>query len=141
MGSDHAGFPLKEKIKDYLLKKGYSVNDYGTHSEEKTDYPDYIHPLSARVSAGEHPVGIIMCGSGNGASMTANKYPGVRSALCWSAVITRLARQHNDANILALPGRFIEEELALELVDIFLNTPFEGGRHLKRIQKITGNMQ
>ena len=136
IGSDHAGYPLKEKIKNFLNEKGYEVKDYGTHSEESTDYPDYAHPLSADIEEGIMPVGIVICGSGNGVNMTANKHQGVRSALCWNAEITRLARQHNNANVLALPGRFLEEVNALEMVGIFLNTPFEGGRHQKRVDKI-----
>lgn len=137
IGADHAGYWLKEKIKQHLSEKGYSVKDFGTHTDKSTDYPDHIHPLARAVTEGEYSVGIIMCGSGNGASMTANKHQGVRAALCWMPEIAHLARAHNDANIIALPARFIEEAAALEAVDLFLKTPFDGGRHMKRVKKIT----
>jgi len=136
MASDHGGFALKEFIKNKLSENGYEIKDFGTHSEESVDYPDYIHPVASEVNKGLLKRAIIMCGSGNGAQMTANKYPNVRAALCWNEELARLARQHNDANILSLPGRFIEFELAWKMVKIFLNTAFEGGRHLRRIKKI-----
>jgi ribose 5-phosphate isomerase B len=133
---DHGGFEMKEFIKDELIKEGYQVKDYGTYSNESVDYPDFIHPISRDINNGVYKLGIILCGSGNGSQMVANKYPNVRAALCWSEEITRLARQHNDANILSLPGRFIDKELAFNMVKIFLTTDFEGGRHAGRIQKI-----
>jgi len=136
MASDHGGFAMKEYIKQKLKEAGYEVKDFGTHSEKSVDYPDYIHPLASEVNKGLLKRAIIMCGSGNGAQMTANKYPNVRAALCWDEEQARLARQHNDANIMSLPGRFIAFDLAWEMVQLFLNTPFEGGRHLRRIKKI-----
>jgi ribose 5-phosphate isomerase B len=133
---DHGGFEMKEYIKDELVKTGYKVKDFGTFSKESVDYPDFIHPLAKEIENGTYKLGIIICGSGNGAQMVANKYPNVRAALCWTEEISRLARQHNDANILSLPGRFIDKDLAVKLVEIFLNTDFEGGRHQNRIEKI-----
>jgi ribose 5-phosphate isomerase B len=133
---DHGGFEMKEFIKEQLVKEGYEVKDFGTFSSESVDYPDFIHPLAREINKGTYKSGIIICGSGNGAQMVANKYPKVRAALCWSEEIARLARQHNDANIISLPGRFIEKEFALKLVKIFLATDFEGGRHLARVDKI-----
>lgn len=136
MACDHAGFELKEYIKKELVSRGYEVKDYGTHSGESVDYPDYAHPLAADVSEGKIKAGILICGTGNGISMTANKHKDVRCALCWEPEIAKLARQHNDANILALPGRYISPEKALETVFVFLETGFEGGRHQRRIDKI-----
>jgi len=136
MATDHGGFAMKEYLKKELTKAGYKVKDFGTFSEESVDYPDYIHPLANEVNKGVLKRGIILCGSGNGAQMTANKYMNVRAALCWNEEQARLARQHNDANIISLPGRFIAFDLAWEIVQLFLNTPFEGGRHLRRIKKI-----
>lgn len=136
IASDHAGFALKESVKDYLEKKGYAVKDFGTHSQNSVDYPDYAHPLASEISEGKLKYGILICGSGNGISMTANKHPHVRCALCWQKEIARLARLHNDANILSMPGRFISSEEAFEVVETFLNTDFEGGRHQGRIDKI-----
>ena len=136
MASDHAGFELKEYIKKELLSMGYDVKDYGTHSEESVDYPDYAHPLASDISDGKLRIGILICGTGNGISMTANKHRNVRCALCWEPEIARLARQHNDANVLAMPGRFISKEKALESVKVFLDTDFEGGRHQRRVDKI-----
>ena len=133
---DHGGFEMKEFIKDILVKEGYEVKDYGTYSSDSVDYPDFIHPLAREINIGTYKLGIIICGSGNGAQMVANKYPKVRAALCWTEEITKLARLHNDANILSLPGRFIEKELAIKMVKIFLNTDFEGGRHKQRVEKI-----
>lgn len=135
-GSDHAGFKLKEKVKKHLQEKGIEVKDYGTNSEDSVDYPDFAHPVANAVENKEVDFGIIMCGSGNGINMAANKHKGIRAALSWNAEIAKLARQHNDANILTLPGRFIEEAEALKAVDVFLETAFEGGRHQKRVEKI-----
>jgi ribose 5-phosphate isomerase B len=138
--SDHAGFFLKEKILSYLIRENFSVKDLGCSSEEKVDYPDFGHPLANAVSAGEYDLGISICGTGNGINMTVNKHPGIRSALCWNEEISRLARAHNDANICALPGRFITESEAYLIVKTFLNTDFEGGRHKARIDKISLKM-
>lgn len=133
---DHGGFEMKEFIKKELSEIGYEVKDYGTYGPESVDYPDFIHPLASEINNGTYSFGIIICGSGNGAQMVANKYPGVRAALCWNEEITSLARRHNNANIISLPGRFISSEEAWKLVTIFLNTGFEGGRHEKRVEKI-----
>jgi ribose 5-phosphate isomerase B len=136
IGSDHAGFILKEKVRNYLTEQGFSVKDFGCYSEERADYADFGHAVALSVENKETDLGIIICGSGNGINMAANKHAGIRSALCWNAEIASLARQHNDANVLALPARFIEEQEALKCVDVFLNTPFEGGRHADRVRKI-----
>lgn len=136
IGCDHAGFKLKQKIIKHLEEKGFSLDDKGCYSEESIDYPDYAHPVASMVESNENMLGILLCGSGNGINMTANKHQGVRSALCWTKEIAALARQHNNANILTLPARFISEEEALEIVDVFFSTDFEGGRHQKRVEKI-----
>ncbi len=138
--SDHAGYFLKEKILRYLIKEGQEVKDFGCSSEETVDYPDYGHPLANAVSAGDYELGISICGTGNGINMVVNKHPGIRSALCWNEEISRLARAHNDANICALPGRFISESEAYLIVRTFIDTTFEGGRHKKRIDKISLKM-
>lgn len=140
IASDHAGFLLKEKLLSYLRKEKYEVKDFGCFSEESVDYADFAHPLANAVTAGEFEVGISICGSGNGINMAVNKHPGIRSALCWNEEISRLARAHNDANICALPGRFISESEALLIINTFLNTSFEGGRHQTRIDKISLKM-
>ncbi len=137
IASDHAGFETKEYIKQYLEQQGYTIKDFGTFSDESMDYPDVIHPLAHEINVGNFQRGIIFCGSGNGVNIVANKYPFVRSALCWMKEIASLARQHNDANVVALPARFIDKEMALEIVSTFLNTGFEGGRHTARVKKIT----
>jgi len=136
IGSDHAGFELKEKLKTYLQKKGIAFNDFGTYSADRADYPDFAHPVAEAVENKEVDFGILICGSGNGVNMTANRHHGVRSALCWNAEIATLARQHNDANVMALPARFMSEKEAEACIDIFLSTPFEGGRHTDRVNKI-----
>ena len=136
IGADHAGFTLKESLKKHLKSKGYDVKDFGCFSEESIDYPDYGHPVAEMVENQSGTIGILICGSGNGINMTANKHQGVRSALCWKKEIAQLARQHNNANIITLPARFITEEEAIEMVDVFLATEFEGGRHQNRIDKI-----
>ena len=133
---DHAGFELKEKVKSYLSSRGYEVKDYGTNSSESVDYPDMVHPLGRDINNGVYEFGIVICGSGNGVQMTVNKYKNVRCALCWTPEIAELARQHNNANILAMPARFISQEVALNIVDKYLSTSFEGGRHKKRVEKI-----
>lgn len=136
IGADHAGFKLKAKIISLLLSKGYEVKDFGCYSEESIDYPDYGHPVASMIEQNEGMLGILICGSGNGINMTANKHQGVRSALCWKREIAELARQHNNANIIALPARFISEDEALEMVELFLSTEFERGRHALRVDKI-----
>jgi len=136
IGNDHAGTEYKFAIMEYLQKQGHQVINFGTDTTESVDYPDHIHPVAFAVEDQEVDYGIILCGSGNGAAMTANKHQGVRAALCWSKELVELARKHNDANILSLPARFISKYQALEYVETFLNTSFEGGRHLRRIRKI-----
>jgi ribose 5-phosphate isomerase B len=134
--SDHAGYELKKELMDYARQKGYEVKDFGTYSSESVDYPDFAHPLADAVEKGECDFGFSLCGSGNGINMTVNKHQGIRSALCWMHEISRLARLHNDANICAFPARYISAYMAKEMMDIFLSTPFEGGRHERRIKKI-----
>ena len=138
--SDHAGYFLKEKLLKYLINEKYEIKDFGCFSDEVVDYPDFGHPLAIAVSSGEFETGISICGTGNGINMTVNKHPGIRSALCWNEEISRLARAHNDANICALPGRFISESEAYLIVRTFLNTDFEGGRHKRRVDKISLKM-
>lgn len=135
IGCDHAGPELKKKIKEYLENERYNITDYGTNDGESVDYPDFAHPVALDVVDNGN-LGILICGSGNGINMTANKHEGVRSALCWTPEIATLARQHNNANIVALPARFVSEETALEIVKAFLGTTFEGGRHERRVNKI-----
>ena len=137
IGNDHAGVEYKEAIVSYLESKGHKVFNHGTDSEESVDYPDFIHPVAQDVSSKKANLGIIICGSGNGASMTANKHQDIRSALCWNKEIVALARQHNDANILSLPARFISIPQAIAMVEVYVNTEFEGGRHQNRINKIS----
>jgi len=136
LAADHAGFAFKEAIKKRLIDQGYSIVDFGTRSPESIDYPDVAHPLAIALEQGKVDLGIALCGSGNGVNMTLNKYEGVRSALCWNPQIADLARRHNDANICALPARFVTIEAVFEMVDAFLHAPFEGGRHQKRVEKI-----
>ena len=136
IGGDHAGFEYKGKMIQKLQSLGFEVKDFGPFSTDSVDYPDYVHPLSSALENGEFDLGIVICGSGNGINMTVNKHQGIRGALCWKKEIAQLAREHNDANILTLPARFISVEEALEMVDIFWNTAFEGGRHQKRVEKI-----
>ncbi len=136
IGNDHAGTEYKKIIVEKLQEKQIEVKNYGTDENESVDYPDFIHPVANAVEKKEVDFGIVICGSGNGASMTANKHQGIRCALCWNEEITALARQHNNANILSLPARFISIEQAKKMVDIFLETKFDGGRHEKRIEKM-----
>ncbi|SRR5690554_1474495 len=136
IGNDHAGTEYKKKVVEFLEKNGHEVINHGTDSTESVDYPDFIHPVADAVSHGKVDYGIIICGSGNGANMTANKHEKVRSALCWNKEIVGLARQHNNANILSIPARFTAIEQAVEMVEVFLATPFDGGRHEKRVNKI-----
>lgn len=137
IGADHGGFEMKEFLRKNLLEAGYEIVDFGTDSEVSVDYPDIIHPLASAINKGEYERGIILCGSGNGAQMTANKYPNVRAALCWNEEQAKLSREHNNANILSLPGRAIDMDLALRMAMIFLTTDFEGGRHERRVSKIS----
>lgn len=137
IGSDHAGFELKEIIKNYLAAKGYTIEDKGCYSLDSVDYPDFAHPTAMAVENKTVDFGILICGSANGVSMAANKHQGVRAAIAWQVEIAVLAKQHNDANILSLPARFISEELAKNIVDAYINTDFEGGRHAKRVNKIS----
>ena len=136
IASDHAGFRLKEKLVSWLISSRYEVRDIGCFSEDSVDYPDYAHPLATAVEKGDYDYGITICGSGNGINMACNKHQKIRSAVCWNDEISRLARSHNDANVCALPGRFLTEAEAIHIVKIFLTTSFEGGRHKRRIDKI-----
>jgi ribose 5-phosphate isomerase B len=136
IGSDHAGFALKAKLITILEAAGHHVKDFGCYSEDSIDYPDYAHPVANEVEQHAADLGVLICGSGNGISMTANKHQGIRCALCWTPEIASLARQHNDANILSLPARFISKELAVEILHAFLSAQFEGGRHATRVGKI-----
>ena len=134
--SDHAGYELKLKIEEYVKSKGYDFQDFGCYSTESCDYPDYAHPAAEAIEKGDCDFGLAMCGSGNGIQMTLNKHQGIRAALCWLPELASLARQHNNANVLVLPARFISEEEALAIVDSYLNAKFEGGRHERRVEKI-----
>ena len=136
LGSDHAGFDLKERLGEVLEELGFEPVDFGTHSRESTDYPDYGHSVSGAVSNGECQLGVLVCGSGIGMSMTANRHAGVRAALAWSEEVGEMARRHNDANVLVLPARFIDEGTAFNILKKFLQTPFDGGRHERRVKKI-----
>ena len=136
LASDHAGFARKQAIIAYFRERGISFSDLGCFSDESCDYPEYVHAIAQAVSSGAYPFGITFCGTGQGISMTANKHPKIRSALCWKPEIARLARQHNDANICSIPGRFVTDREAIAIVDAFLDTSFEGGRHQRRIDKI-----
>ncbi len=136
VGCDHAGFELKEKVKSYLMALGYTPLDQGTYNSDSVDYPDFVHPVAGLLENGQADFGILICGSGNGVAMTANKYKFIRAALCWTPELAALAKQHNNANVLALPARFVSTEVALECVKAFLEASFEGGRHQKRIDKI-----
>jgi len=137
IGSDHAGFDSKKSIKDYLLTLEIDFFDFGCFSEDSVDYPDYAHKVSKSIESNDFEFGILICGSGQGVNMTANKYKGVRSALCWSEEIARLSRQHNNANVLCLPGRFLTSDELNKITYTFLTTSFEGGRHQKRVEKIS----
>ena len=136
IGSDHAGFALKAIIIDLLKSKGLQVTDLGTHSEESVDYPDFAHPTAEAVEKGEAAWGVLICGSANGVAITANKHQGIRAAICWNQEIAQLARQHNNANIICIPARFVSVSVAEDMVATFAQTPFEGGRHQKRVGKI-----
>lgn len=136
LACDHAGFPLKRFVLDYLEKKGYPIKDFGTYSDESVDYPDFAHPLAKAIENGEVYPGIAICGSGEGMAITLNKHQGVRAGLAWSKDIAELIRQHNDANVLVLPGRFIDNKTAEAIMDEFFKASFEGGRHERRVKKI-----
>ena len=139
MASDHAGFELKENLKQYLAEKGYDILDFGTDSEESCDYPDFAHPAARAIEDGTADFGVCMCGSGNGMQITLNKHQGIRAALCWKPELASLAKQHNNANVLVLPARFVTYNEAVDIVDAYLNATFEGGRHQRRIDKIPLN--
>ena len=134
---DHAGFEYKEKVVSYLKEKGYNITDYGCFGTESVDYPDFAHQLAKSIEEGKNAIGIQFCGSGNGINMSANKHQGIRSALCWDVEIAELARLHNDANVCTMPARFISIDKVFNIIDTFLNTTFEGGRHQKRVNKIS----
>lgn len=136
IGNDHAGTQYKKEVVKLLESRGMEVINHGTNSDDSVDYPDFVHPVAKDVENGRSEFGIIICGSGNGASMTANKHKGIRSAICWTAEIAKLAREHNNANILSIPSRFVSLNQALDIVKVFLDTKFEGGRHQNRIEKI-----
>ena len=136
IGADHAGFSLKEHLKQWLEKKGYLIKDFGTYSNESADYPDFAHPVAAAVEKKEFDLGLLVCGSGNGVAMTANKHQGIRAAICWTEELAGLAREHNDANILCVPARSLSPEDAERILDRFLHAKFEGGRHARRVDKI-----
>lgn len=137
IASDHAGFELKIKLTAWMKEMGYTFSDKGTDSETSTDYPDYAHLIASEVEKGVYDYGILICGTGIGMDMTANKHQGIRSALCWNADIASLAKSHNNANVLCLPGRFIDLQTAQNIVNTFFNTEFQGGRHLRRINKVS----
>lgn len=137
IGADHAGYELKEHLKKWLEKNGYPLKDFGTFNVESADYPDFAHPVADAVEKKEFDLGLLLCGSANGVAITANKHQGVRAALCWIEEVAALARQHNDANIVCIPARFVSYELAEKILDRFLHSSFEGGRHERRVNKIS----
>ena len=136
IGCDHAGFPYKEPIKKMLESEGFEVLDFGTNSSLSVDYPDFIHPAMNAIETGDAQLGVVICGSGNGVAITANKHQQIRAALCWQEDLAALARQHNNANVISIPARYVSEALALKMVKIFIETDFEGGRHATRVGKI-----
>jgi ribose 5-phosphate isomerase B len=136
IGSDHAGFDYKEQLKVHLEQNGFHVRDFGTYSKDSVDYPDFAHPVADSVEKGECSFGILLCGSANGVAITANKHQGIRAALCWNTAIVELARQHNNANVICIPARFVSLDLSEQMVERFISTEFEGGRHQTRISKI-----
>lgn len=136
IGGDHAGYEYKKKLIAFLMDKGYEVKDFGPSNSDAVDYPDYVHPLCEAIENDEMGMGVIICGSGNGVAITANKHQGIRAAICWNEDLAALARQHNDANLVAIPARFISFEMAEKIAEIFLKTEFEGGRHARRVDKI-----
>ena len=136
LACDHAGYPLKKFVIEYLEKKGYEYKDYGTWSDQSVDYPDFAHELANGIEAGDVYPGIAICGSGEGMTITLNKHQGIRAGLCWNKDVAELIRQHNDANVIVLPGRFVDNKQAAAMLDVFFATPFEGGRHQRRVEKI-----
>lgn len=139
LASDHAGLELKEKLKTFLAQRGLTFHDYGTHTSDSCDYPDFAHALAKGIETGEVTIGMAVCGTGQGMAMTLNKHHNIRAALCWSPEIAQMTRRHNDANVLVLAGRYTDEETAHQMVDTFLDTDFEGGRHVRRIEKMKEN--
>jgi ribose 5-phosphate isomerase B len=137
LGADHAGYEYKEALKNFIHEQGYTSKDFGTHSNDSVDYPDFAHPLANAVESKEQGFGILICGSANGVAITANKHQGIRAALCWNKEVAALARQHNNANVVCLPSRFVSIDEAKEIVKTFLSTPYEGGRHDNRVNKIS----
>src|ERR1700739_257543 len=137
IGGDHAGFDYKAELIAFLKEKGFASKDFGSHSKDSVDYPDFAHPVALAVESGEYAFGILICGSANGVAITANKHQHIRAAICWQEEIAQLARQHNNANIICIPARFVTLELAKAMVEQFINTPFEGGRHQNRVNKIS----
>lgn len=137
IGSDHAGFEYKEKLKKWLIETGYETKDFGTHSTESADYPDFAHPVSEAVEKKQFDFGVLVCGSANGVAIVANKHQGIRAAICWNEELASLSRQHNNANVVCIPARFISYDLAEKITDRFLNENFEGGRHERRVSKIS----
>lgn len=137
IGSDHAGFEYKEQLKKWLEKNGYAFKDFGTHSTESADYPDFAHPVAEAVEKKEFDLGLLLCGSANGVAITANKHQGIRAAICWLEELAALARQHNNANIVCIPARYVSYDVAEKILSKFLHTDFEGGRHEKRVNKIS----
>lgn len=137
LGGDHAGYEYKKEVVEMLNEMGYETKDFGPFNEDSVDYPDFVHPVAEGVENGEFDLGVLICGSGNGVSMAANKHQGVRAALCWQEDLAALARQHNDANIISLPARFVSLEDAKNMVKTFVSTEFEGGRHQRRVDKIS----
>jgi ribose 5-phosphate isomerase B len=137
IGADHAGFDYKELLKKHLEQNGHQVKDFGTHSLDSVDYPDFAHPVASAVEKQEYELGVLICGSANGVAITANKRQGIRAAICWTEEIASLARQHNNANVVCIPARFVSSDLAKKITDKFLTTPFEGGRHETRVNKIS----
>ena len=137
IGSDHAGYEYKTQIIDWLIKSEYLVEDFGTNSAASVDYPDFAHPVASKVEKGETAFGILLCGSANGVAITANKHQGIRAGLCWDKEVAKLVRLHNDANIICIPARFVTLELAIDMINVFMQTNFEGGRHQNRVNKIS----
>jgi ribose 5-phosphate isomerase B len=137
IGCDHAGFDYKERLKKWLETNGYKVRDFGAHSEESADYPDFAHPVAESVETGQFELGVLICGSANGVAIVANKHQGIRAAICWTEELASLARHHNNANVLCLPARFVSYDVAEKITDRFLHESFEGGRHERRVSKIS----
>jgi ribose 5-phosphate isomerase B len=137
IGGDHAGFDYKETLIAFLKEKGLTYKDFGSHSKDSVDYPDFAHPVALAVESGEYAFGILICGSANGVAITANKHQHIRAAICWAEELASLARQHNNANVICIPARFVTVDIAKAMVGLFIDTPFEGGRHANRVNKIS----